>query len=94
MKRKALYTWKDSEEHMMIDGNDNLVTLELLKDLSAQDFLMFGVQDVAYVREVQVEGKQAFSIHAANGQPLSVVDSQADAIHVIEHNGFEETPLH
>lgn len=77
----------------MKDNND-ILTLDVLKELSPQDFLTFGMHDVAYVREVEVEGEKAFAIHAANGQTLSVVDSHMDAVGVIEQNGFETTSLH
>lgn len=67
---------------------------KLLKNLSSQDFLTFGMHDIAYVRRVEVEGQEAFAVHAADGTPLSVLDTQDEALSVIRHNDLESTVLH
>ena len=69
-------------------------TTELLKNLSTQDFLTFGMHDVAYVRKVQDDDKEAYAVHAADGTPLSVMDSEDEALHVIRHNDLETAILH
>ena len=56
------------------NSNSDQFSAEILKNISSQDFLNFGMQDLAYVREVQEDGQTRFAIHAANGMPLSVVD--------------------
>lgn len=62
---------------------------DLLRGLSASDFLNFGIQDVAYVKEVKLEGKPTFAIHAADGTPLSLVESKEEAIELIKDNDLE-----
>lgn len=67
------------------DGNNAAA----LKDISSQDFLNFGMQDIAYIREVSEEGKIGYSIHAANGMPLSVVYDMQDVLKLIFQNDLE-----
>lgn len=73
---------------------NDAITLESLKNLSAQDFLTFGMHDVAYIRRVSVDGEHGFAIHAADGTPLSVMGSLAEARDVIHHNDLESAALH
>lgn len=66
----------------------------LLKTLSTQDFLNFGIQDVAYIRSVKGEDKVKYSIHAADGTPLSVMDTHASALAAIQQNDLEAATTH
>jgi len=70
------------------------LTSDNLRALSPQDFLSYGVQDVAYVREIHVDGKNGYAVHAADGTPLSVMDSLEEALHIIQHNDLESALLH
>ncbi len=67
---------------------------DVLKRLSARDFLNFGIHDVAYIRPVYVENRPAFAIHAADGTPLSVMESLDSAIMVVRHNELEPVTIH
>jgi len=69
-------------------------TFTHLKELSAQDFLTFGVQDIAYVRPVRVDGQEGYAVHAADGTPLSILESLSEALHIIQHNDLETAALH
>lgn len=69
-------------------------TAELLKNLSAQDFLTFGMHDIAYIRQVYIDGRDGFAVHAADGTPLSVLDSFDEAQQIILHNDLEFAVLH
>ena len=75
----------------MTEPYEQLKSPELLKNLSPQDFLSFGMHDVAYVKPVQIDGKDGFAIHAADGTPLSMMETLQEALNVIEHNELEST---
>ncbi len=77
----------------MTDKDFNLLNNQL-KNISQQDFLNFGVQYVAYIRQIRIEDKVAFAIHAADGTPLSVMDSAASAAVVVRHNDLEPATVH
>ncbi|MGB4057428.1 MAG: DUF1150 family protein [Alphaproteobacteria bacterium] len=67
---------------------------DFLKTLSAQDFRNFGVHQVAYIRPVVVENKKAYAIHAADGTPLSVMDTHDTAMVAVRHNDLEPVTVH
>ena len=77
--------------------NDNSsfdgVTVAALRNISSQDFLNFGMQDIAYVREVRENGKIGYAVHAANGMPLSVFDDMQDVLSLIFQNDLEAVTL-
>ncbi|NCC20960.1 MAG: DUF1150 family protein [Alphaproteobacteria bacterium] len=73
----------------MIMTDNGVSAREILKNLSARDFLSFGVQQIAYVRPVRVDEKTAWSVHAADGTPLTVLDSLDIAEALIRHNELE-----
>jgi len=45
----------------------------MLKNLSPSDLLVFGLNDVAYLRPAVVNGEPVFAIHAADGSQLALV---------------------
>jgi len=67
-----------------------------LKGLSTRDFLKIGVDEVAYVRTISLQGagKEAFAIYAADGTQLSVLDSMDMAMATLRHNDLLPVTLH
>lgn len=70
---------------------NNDEALELLKQLTIQDFLDIGLDQVAYVRQ---EDDKNFSIHAADGSQISVLDSYDTAIATIRVNDLHPVTVH
>lgn len=66
----------------------------VIRNLSDTDFLEFGIQQVAYIRPVRINSDILYSIHAANGTPLSVMESHDSAIGAIRSNELEPITLH
>ena len=62
--------------------------------LSAQDFAAFGVDLLAYVKPVTLDGNPGFSIHAADGTPLTVVVGRAAAFATIRRHEMEPVSVH
>ena len=60
-----------------------------LKNISLQDFLSFGMRDVAYIRPVKIEDATAYAIHAADGTPLSVMETMDNALSAVHQNDLE-----
>lgn len=69
-------------------------TATLLRQLSPKDFVAFGVDHVAYVKTVQVNGSTAFAIHAADGSPLSVLPGREVAFAAVRQNDMEPMSVH
>ncbi len=74
------------------DNSQVLVTA--LKHLSPQDWADFGVNDLAYLKPVFLEGEPRYAIHAANGTPLAVMDSRDVAQAAILQNELEAVSVH
>lgn len=66
---------------------------DLLRALSAQDFLNFGLHQVAYIRPVHVEGQAAWSLHAADGTALTVQNKAHLAAVIARQNDLEPVTL-
>lgn len=69
-------------------------TAHYFRQLSPSDFAAFGVNDIAYVKPVIVNGARAAAIHAADGTPLTVVPDPAVAMATIRQNDMEPLSLH
>lgn len=75
---------------------DEHKTLELLKELSIQDFLDVGLHQVAYIKRVNDDSETAsiYSIHAADGSQISVMDSYDTAVAAIRVNDLFPVTVH
>jgi hypothetical protein len=77
----------------MIADNSSLV-IQQLKRLSSQDWSNFGVNDLAYMKPVILEGESRYAIHAANGAPLAVMDTREVAEAAIMQNELKPLSVH
>ena len=68
----------------------------LLKNLSKQDFLHVGLDQIAYIKPVadDVDALGCYSVHAADGSQLSVMDSYDTALAAIKMNDLFAVTLH
>lgn len=75
---------------------DEAKTLELLKELSLQDFLDVGMNQVAYIKRIQAKDTPeiSFAIHAADGSQISIMDSYDTAIAAIRVNDLFPVTVH
>jgi len=65
-----------------------------LRQLSSQDWARFGVQEIAYIRPVVVNGVPAMSIHAADGTPIGAAPTAELAIAAIEQHELAAVRVH
>lgn len=66
----------------------------LSRRLTAADLAALGMEDVAYVKPVIVNGAYAYAIHAADGQQLAVVPNRALALATVRQNDLEPVSVH
>ncbi len=62
--------------------------------ITRQQLLALGLNDVAYVRDVEVDGATAFGIFAANGQQLAVLPDREAAVAAAWENGLAPVTIH
>ena len=71
-----------------------MTTIERLKQISTRDLAVLGVQNVAYVKPVMVDGVLAFAIHAADGTELALAPTREHALALIRKNDLEPVSVH
>lgn len=76
------------------DNTKNDKNATVLMDLAVHDLANLGIGEVAYIKHVEVEGKPAFAVHGANGQPLAVVTDRELAFAVTRQNDLEPLSVH
>ncbi len=71
-----------------------ITSLSTRAPLSSQDFASFGVDLMAYVKPVRVDGAPGFAIHAADGTELTVVAGRANAFATVRLHKMEPVSVH
>jgi hypothetical protein len=57
-----------------------------IHDISPQQLAMLGVQQIAYVKPVVVNGAAAYAIHAADGTPMAIAaERDAAMAAIVQH---------
>ncbi|MEE8516664.1 MAG: DUF1150 family protein [Alphaproteobacteria bacterium] len=67
---------------------------DFLQYMSDQDMAILGLQDVAYVKPVVVDGQDAFSIHAADGTTIAIMADREVAVATIRQHDLEPVSVH
>jgi hypothetical protein len=67
---------------------------EKLRHISPQDFAAMGVQQIAYIRPVVVNGVTAYAIHAADGTQIGMAPQRDLAFAAVIQNELEPVSLH
>jgi len=62
--------------------------------ISRQQLLALGLNDIAYVRDVDIDGSTGFGIFAANGQQLAIMPDRETAVAAAWENGLAPVTLH
>jgi hypothetical protein len=65
-----------------------------IHQISPDQLAKLGVSQVAYVKEVTVDGNQAFAIHAADGTPMAVTTDRDVAVAAILQHEMLPTLVH
>jgi len=68
--------------------------IERVRRMSAADLAVLGLQGVAYVRSVGVDGGTSYAIHAADGTEIGVAPSRDLAFAAIRQNDLEPVSVH
>ena len=68
--------------------------LEGLRDLSEREFGLLGVEDLAYVKRVVIDGAEAFAVYAADGTQIAILGDRAIAFAVVRQHDMEPVSVH
>ncbi len=65
-----------------------------IRSLSPDDLGRLGMEEVAYVKPVILNGARAFAIHAADGTPMAVAQDHGLAVAAIVQNEMVPAQVH
>ena len=75
--------------------NDKMQTAqEILRNISTQDLASFGMQQMAYIRPVILNGMEAFAICAADGTHLAFHQDENTAKVLTRQHALEPMTVH
>ncbi|HZK88599.1 MAG TPA: DUF1150 family protein [Stellaceae bacterium] len=69
-------------------------TIEEMRQMTPNDLAMLGMQDIAYVKPVVVDGNAGYAIHAADGTQMALIADRAIAFAVVRQNELEPVSVH
>jgi hypothetical protein len=64
------------------------------KPISPRDFAALGLEHIAYVKPIVVNGAQAFAVHAADGTQIAVLANREVAIAAVQQHDLEPVSVH
>ncbi len=68
--------------------------LERIAQFTARDFEALGLEHLAYVKPVTVDGQTAFAVHAADGTEIAVMSDREVARAAIRQHDLEPVSVH
>jgi hypothetical protein len=69
-------------------------TMEQMRQMTANDLAMLGMQDIAYVKSVVVDGNVGYAVHAANGTQMALIANRDLAFAVVRQNEMDPVSVH
>jgi hypothetical protein len=79
---------------MNANKNSNKTTETRGLPMSDADLAVLGLADVAYLRQVTIDGELGFAVYAANGNRLGVAPTREIALAFISEQELEPVSLH
>ncbi|HEY4470499.1 MAG TPA: DUF1150 family protein [Stellaceae bacterium] len=67
---------------------------EGIRHMSSRELALFGMQDLAYVKAVLIDGATAFAVHAADGTQITVLPDREIALATVRQHDLEPLSVH
>ena len=68
--------------------------IERIRHMSARELAHFGMQDIAYIKHVVVNGVAGYAIHAADGTQIAVLPDWQVAFATVRQHDLEPLSVH
>lgn len=65
-----------------------------MRQMSARELAFFGIEDLAYVKRVEVDGAAAYAIHAADCTQIAVLAGRDIAFATVRQHDLEPLSVH
>jgi len=72
----------------------NAAVIMDIRHISTEQLAQLGMQQIAYVKPVVLNGAQGFAIHAADGTPMALADNRDVAIAAIMQQEMVPAQVH
>ena len=68
--------------------------IEQKRRISARELALFGMQDLAYIKQVTVNDVIGYAVHAADGTQIAVLPDREIAFATVRHHDLEPLSVH
>jgi hypothetical protein len=68
--------------------------VEFGRQMSERELGLLGMEDVAYVKRITVDGAEVFAVHAADGTQIAVMADRDVACAVVRQHNMEPVSVH
>ena len=68
--------------------------IERIRQMSARELALFGMQDLAYIKRVLVNDMAGFAVHAADGTQIAVLPDREVAFATVRQHDLEPLSVH
>jgi hypothetical protein len=68
--------------------------IERIKQMSAHELALFGMQDLAYIKAVVVDGSSGYAVHAADGTQIALLSNREVAFVTVRQHDLEPVSVH
>jgi hypothetical protein len=69
-------------------------TSEWMRHMSAHELALLGVQDLAYIKRVAVDGATGYAVHAADGTQIALIPDRDVAFATVRQHDLEPLSVH
>ena len=67
---------------------------ETFQPIEAKDFAALGLESIAFIKRVEIEGETAYAVHAADGTAITVIEDREIAFATVRQNDLEPVSVH
>lgn len=71
-----------------------IFSVEQLRQLSAKSLAALGAEDIAFVKQITVDGRPIYGVYSADGTRIAAFDSRELAFAAVRQNDLEPVSVH
>jgi hypothetical protein len=75
-------------------GSKKVHEIGRIRRMSPRELAFLGIQDIAYVRRVEINGSAAYAVHAADGSQIAVLADRSVAFATVRQHDLEPLSVH
>jgi hypothetical protein len=71
-----------------------MMTTDWMRHMSAHELALLGMQDLAYIKRVVIDGANGYAVHAADGTQIAVMADRDVAFAMVRQHDLEPVSMH